>query len=519
MTELTNRQSLSSPRDLLDALRRWKFLVLACLVILPLAAYGLTAGTRASYQSSVLLQIQGPAVDTSLFATVVVPAAQETVVLSAARLITTSGVAQAAAARLNPKPSNPRALLDQITATPDTTAGFITITATASKPQRAVDIANAFAQAVVAGRTREAVTQLDAAIAQLVKQTAGLSKRDVQGRSQLSQQLQRFRALRAAQGSNAVIVEPAAVGTRAASLGVTRAVLLAFLIAALIAIGLVLLAERVDRRIRSPEDLEAITEMPLLSAVSPTAFAEPNDITSADVEAFQTLRASLTYFNIARRISSVLITSPGKQEGKTTVSINLALAMARSGKDVILVDMDLRRPAAAQRLGIRASDGLGSVLVDTLTLGDALKEVPSQGLSGGRLRVLPAGPPPPNPSELIGSQRMRTLIAELEGIADLVVLDSAPLLVVSDSLPLLEAVSGVVLVARIDRTHRAAMSRLGHIIASAGGKSLGVVATDAASGGLYGGYGYGSRSQAEAQVDQAEPLPAADAGPRAGQRS
>ncbi|MGI8559319.1 MAG: polysaccharide biosynthesis tyrosine autokinase [Solirubrobacteraceae bacterium] len=519
---MTEHQALSSPRDFLTALWRWKFLVAACLVSLPLAAYRLASGTRPQYQSSVLMQIQGPPVDTSPFATVQSNTTPESVVLSAARLITTSAVADAAAAHLSPEPADPRALLNQVTATPDTAGGFITITVKDGNPQRAGDIANAFAQAVVEGRTREAVSQLDSAIGQLVKQVAGLRPGDVQGRNQLSQQLQRFRALRAAQGSNASIVEPAVAGMRSSALGVTRAVLLGLLIAALIAIGLVLLAERVDRKIRNPADLEAITSLPLLSAIPPTAFANLDDGTPADIEAFRTLRAALTYFNIDRRISSVLITSAGKQEGKTTVSINLALAMARAGKDVILVDVDFRRPAAAQRLGITPSVGLGSVLVDTLSLEDALKDVPSPGLSGGRLRVLPAGPPPPNPSELIGSQRMHTLVAELEDIADVVILDSAPLLVVSDSLPLLEAVSGIVLIARINRTHRAALTRLGQVITSAGGNALGVVATDAASGGLYGGYGYGSGysgphvPQADAGFEQDARLSAAESDPRAG---
>jgi len=320
-----------------------------------------------------------------------------------------------------------------------------------------------------------------------------LSTKDVQGRNQLSQQLQRFRALQAAQSSNAKIVETASTGTRVNSLGATRAVLLGILIALLIAVGLVLLAERLDPRIRNPEDLEALTQLPLLSAIPPTAFADLESVTPADVEAFHTLRASLTYFNIDRRISSVLVTSSGKQEGKTTISVNLALAMARAGKDVVLVDVDFRRPAAAQRLGIPPSAGMGSVLVNALPLEDALIEVPYSGVPGGRLRVLPAGPPPPNPSELLDSQRMRALIVELEETADLVILDSAPLLVVSDSVPLLKAVSGVVLVARINRTHRAALMKLRQVVGSAGGNALGVVATDVTSGGLYGGgYGYGS---------------------------
>jgi len=487
---LSETQIPALQRDYPRIFWRWKWLVLACVVVMPLAAYAVASRTRAQYSSSVLLEVSGPAVDTSLFSTFVIPTSPDAVLHSVARLATTSTTARKAATYLHPAPADPRALLSHVTAAADTSAGFITLTATDPSAARAAAIANAFGNAVVANRIGQAITQLDVAIGQLGSQLAARPKSDVQGRLQLSDQLQRFRALRAAQGSNAGIVEPATPAGAPTSPGVIRAVVLGLIIAVLVAIGLVLFADSRDRRIRTPEEVESLTGLPLLGAIPATAFSGA-EMTQADEEAFRTLRNSLTYFNIDRRISSVLITSPVKEDGKTTVATNLAVAVARSGKNVILVEADLRRPAAALRLGVGQPIGLGAVLVDEISLPDALAEISVPARGAGRLRILPAGPTPPNPSELIGSQRMRALISELEALADLVILDSTPLLTISDSLPLLEAVTGVVLIARIDHTSHDALVRLQRVVASAGGEALGVVATGVSPGSLYSGYGYG----------------------------
>jgi capsular exopolysaccharide synthesis family protein len=485
----------SDVRAYLQVFWRWRFLVLAIVVVIPVAAYAYVSGQAKVYQSSVLMQVQQLTVDTSLFADTPAPQAQN--LTSAARLITTTGVARAAAKELGESPASARTLLVDVTATPDLDAGFITIAAHAPTARRAADVANAFASAVVTTRRNQAVARLTATIRKVSQQLNGLRANDVDGRRQLSEQLQRLRALQAAQGNNASVIEPAIASASPIAPRVTRTVVLAIVIAILLAGGAVVLAQGADRRLRDPRELEELTDRPLLSVIPATAFAgEPVD--RAGEEPFQTLRASLTYFNIDQPVTSVLISSPAQGDGKTTVATNLARAWARAGKDVILVDADLRRPRVAQRLHISEGFGLGAVLVNEIDLEHALVEpLDGEFAQGGRLRVLPSGDTPPNPAALLASQRMKSLIEQLSGMADFVIIDSTPLLVVSDSLPLVEVVSGVVAVARLNKTSKDALERFEQVIANAGGTLIGTVASGATSTDPYG-YGYGGYAQ---QVD------------------
>lgn len=479
----------SDVRTYLVALWRWKLLVLAFVVVIPAAVYAYVSSQPKVYESSVLLQVQPLAVDTSLFNTAV-PAPQAQTLLSAARIITTTGVAQAAAEELGEPSSSARQLLENVTATADVEADFISVTAQGRSGARAADVANAFAAAVVTTRAQQAVSRLNAAISNISDQLDRLARTDRDGRKQLSEQLQRLRALRAAQGNNARIVEPAVASSAPVAPKVTRTVVLAFIVVLLLALGAVVLAQGADRKIRDALELEEITGRPLLSSVPSSAFGDMQT-GGAEGEAFQTLRASLTYFNIDRPVSSVLISSPLQGDGKTTVATNLARVMARAGKDVILVDGDLRLPQVVSRFHIHGSAGLGGVLVGKASLEEAFVEPDLDVPDGGRLRVLPAGPPPPNPSELLASQRMKSLLEQLTAMSDLVIIDSTPILTVSDSLPLIELVSGIVAVARLNSTSKDALARFQRVVGNAGGTLLGSVATGAATAGLYGGYGYG----------------------------
>jgi tyrosine-protein kinase len=466
---------------------RWKWLFLVALLAFPIGAYFLSARNSKVYQSAVVLQISPLSTDSSLFGNQATPATTAEVVNNAARLVQTSQVAQEAARQLHPPPTRFRPLLNHIGVVPDSQASFVTITADSSSPQRAADIANAFAGALRITRAKQATDRLDRGISRLKLQLQQLTGDRVQQR-QLSQQLQQFRALRAVQDANAEVVEAAVPNGTAVSPRPIRTAALGLILGLLVGLGLIVLAENIDRRVRRADELEVLTGLPLLSSIPRSAY--PNQEHShLDEEAFQRLRANLTYFNIDRSLASVLVTSPVAADGKTTVATNLAKTLARSGKDVILVDADLRRPQVAERLGIKATSGLSSVLTSDENVQEALVEYPIESVYRGRLQVLPAGTPPPNPSELLASQRMRTLLSHLGIVSDIVVVDTSPLLTVSDTTPLLEQVSGIVMVAQVGQANKDAVRRFIQVVKAAHGSLLGVVATGTEPD-PHGYYGY-----------------------------
>ncbi len=195
---------------------------------------------------------------------------------------------------------------------------------------------------------------------------------------------------------------------------------------------------------------------------------------------------TLTYFNLDRELDVILVTSPGHEEGKTTVATNLATSLARDGRGVVLIDGDLRKPRAAERLGVTVTAGLEQVLTDEVNLMSALQPV---DVGGGWLQILGATGPARAPSILLGSKKMRLLIKILRAEFDLLIIDTPPLLAVSDAIPLLKDSSGALIVGQINRTHTAALIKSKEVIESAGGAVLGAVATGGKTGGLYGGYG------------------------------
>ena len=477
----------SNPREVFRLLWRRRWILLLCITLIPLATYLYSEQLTKSYQSSTVLQVQaiGDASDVVTDTT----SGGTTGNASVARLAETTGVADEAARVLGIAEGSLRGSIQGVS---DEDTGFITLTATWSTAKGAAEIADAGARALNATREKRGVVRANRAIAGVQRDLRKLSRgaEDATEREQLSEKLQRLRTLRAAQGSNAQVIEPATVPASPISPNPKRNAILALVLAILLGVGLVILVDRMDRRLRDANEVEKLTGVPLLAVISREAFPGGRP-SKRHALAFQTLRDSLTYFNVDEALTTIAITSPLKGEGKTTVATNLAVSLARSNKKVILVDADLRRPQVGRRMGVDESRGLSSVLLGA-DLEETLAEVPP---FGSRLRVLPAGPKPPNPSELIGSKRMSALLGELTELADVVVIDTTPLLVVSDAFPLLEQVSGTVGIARLDHTPRDAIQRMVEITTTAGGRVFGMVATGAKGGSLRGydyGYGYDS---------------------------
>ena len=469
------------PREFFRIVWRRKWLILLCVILIPLAVYIYSDRLTKSFESRAIVQVQNTATDSGLFVDQDLPTGTANTAKIAA-LVGTSGVADETA-RLMGEP--PGSLRGQISATDDQDTGFITLTATAGSGQRAAEIANAVARALRVTRQEAGIKRVDASIANVEKELAKLPQGEELQRSQLSERLQGLRALRAAQSENTQVIEAAGVPNAPVSPNPRRNAILAFVLALLLAAGAVTLAERLDRRLHDSRDLERLTGTPLLAQIPASAFPGVAPDPQLPI-IFQTLRDSLTYFNVDQRLASLLVISPLKGDGKTSVSTNLAVAFARAGKQVILVDADLRSPQVATRMGTPGQPGLSELISGNSDIHESLFEIEP---FGSYLRVLPGGSIPPNPSEMLGSARMSTILAELSEMSDLVIIDSAPVLVVSDAFPLFEQVAGIVSVSRLEQTPREAITRATEVAVSAGGRVLGTVATGSKQPG--DGYGYG----------------------------
>jgi capsular exopolysaccharide synthesis family protein len=484
----------SGTKDVMSYLRilwRWKFLILLFLVAAPAVAYVLELGKPNVYQSSSLVGVNSTTVNTSALNNS--GSFQTTNVTAIGALVTTSPVADLAAGLMTP-PANPTQIVGEVSASGDPTTNFVKITATDRDPQRAAIIANAFAEAIAKNLQQSAISQIQGTITGLRDQLAHLGRNDAT-RPQLQQELNQLVASKDTQKSEAAILQPATPSSTPSGPHRRRALELGLLIGILLAIGAVALAESGDRRLRTPEDLESFTELPLLAAVAPSAFAGSLATGPQDDEVFQMLRTSLMYFNVDNPLSSVMITSPGEKDGKTTVATRLAIAAAQAGLDVALVDADLRRAQVSAKMGVHTQHGLGSVLAGDLPLSEVLVEQDRQNSADGRLVILPAGYPPPNPSALLSSSRAVDVLRQLEAESDLVIVDTPAALAVSDPVPLMRSVSGVVIVARMNHSTRQTIKRLRKIIDQARGRLLGVVATGVSAGPGYEHYNpkyYGS---------------------------
>ena len=224
------------------------------------------------------------------------------------------------------------------------------------------------------------------------------------------------------------------------------------------------------------------------------------------------LRANLRYFDIDREVESVLVTSAAPGDGKTTVAWNLAAAAAGAGGRVLVIEADLRHPGLANSLGLRGSAGLSTVLAGEATLEATIQEIPVQEQASGRglrtVDVLLAGPLPPNPSDLLESDRMRELIADGERTHDLLVIDTPPTSVVSDAIPLIKQVGGVIVVARLAKTTREAALHLHNQLKNLDARVFGIVVnavgSDAGNYGYAYGYGYGDGDRPKKVDSQSE---------------
>ena len=215
-----------------------------------------------------------------------------------------------------------------------------------------------------------------------------------------------------------------------------------------------------------------------------TSLITLTDAQSPRAEAYRSLRTNLEFYSLENPLHTLLITSAEPDDDKSTVLANLGVIMAQSGKSVILVDADMRRPKLHAIFDLPNEVGLSTALTDQ----DAMLPVFETDLSN--LTVIPSGPTPLNPADLLASRRMNTIVSELKAQADMVLFDAPPLVAVTDGALLATKVDGVLLVARAGYTKRELVERAKDILGKVNANLVGSVLTNAAlDTGVYSYYG------------------------------
>ncbi len=329
-----------------------------------------------------------------------------------------------------------------------------------------------------------------------------LLKRDVETNRQLYEGLlQKLKEAGVAAGlksGNIRIVDRAEVPRAPSKPDIPRNLALALILGLTGGVGLAYLLEAIDNTVRTPEQVAQVAALPSLGIIPLSMRLAPNSSNgraklalavasgrssegielvahsrpkSEMAEAYRALRTSILLSSLGSPPKVILVTSALPQEGKTTTSINSAIVLAQKGARVLLVDADLRRPGIHQKMGLKPRAGLSTLLAGSDAFDDLV--IPSPQLPN--LFVLPAGPPPPHPAELLGSELMKSHLAEWRQRFDHILIDTPPTLSVTDAVLLSVEVDSVILVIRSGHTTKEALRRARYLLTQVNAHIMGVV--------------------------------------------
>jgi len=272
------------------------------------------------------------------------------------------------------------------------------------------------------------------------------------------------------------IIEPASLPRYPIGPNVTQTLLIAAAMGLALGLAGALLIEYLDDAIKTPEDITELLQLPTIGSIARIQGGQDRKLVTAVSprspisEAYRVLRTNIQFASLDKPLKSILVTSAGPYEGKSVTAANLAIAMALVGQRTILVDADFRKPAQQRLFGVTNDVGLANALLAQSELGNFLRPTRIENL-----RLLTTGMSLPNPAEVLASERMRGLVAQLKEEADIIIFDSPPCIPVADPAILSRLADGVILVVDSVRTHRDAAVRAKGIMEKAGARMLGIV--------------------------------------------
>jgi capsular exopolysaccharide synthesis family protein len=525
--------------EYVGALRRRKWIVLLAVVGVPLLAIGLALAQPSQYRASADVLMNRSNIGATLLGVPDPSTYQDPVRFSD----TQSALARvpevtADAARIARVPGVTGVyILDNSVVRPSPENDLLTFSVSSRIPEVASKLATAYAQAFIAYSDKLNTTALQQARSDLNRRlkelrAAGLTRTTLY--ANLAQTEQQLRTLELLQ-SRHKLVRPSVEATKVSPKPLSNAVL-GLMGGLLVGLGIALVLETLDKRVRSEDVIERRLQLPLLARIPdpPRSTRNKRDLVmlvdprSLRAEPFRRLRVNLEFVNRERQARTILVTSATSGEGKSTTVANLAVAAARAGQRVALVDLDLRLPTLHEFFRVPRLPGATDVALGRIALEDGLRKIAlddertlrvstngQPASAPGTLEFLSVGTLPPNPGEFLGTDGIGETLSALSERSDVVFVDAPPLLSVGDTLPLSARVDGVVIVTRFGIVSRSMLTDLVRALNTIPTDKLGVIITGAGDEETHG-YGYGSETVDDrfVEIEQTRSVtPKAGAGP------
>jgi capsular exopolysaccharide synthesis family protein len=522
--------------EYVEVLRRRKWIVLLAIVLVPAIAIAVALAQASEYRASADVLLKRSNIGATLLGVPDPSTYQDPVRFSEtqAALARVPEVA-ALAARIAGVPGITGAyILGNAVVRPSPANDLLRFSVSSREPEVAPKLATAYAQAFIAYSSKLNTTALQQARNDLTRRLKELRAAGQTGTAiyaNVAQTEQQLRTLELLQ-SRHKLVRPSA-GAAKISPAPRNNLVLGLMGGLVIGLGLALVLEMLDKRVRSEEVIERRLQLPLLARIPDPPRSTRNkralimlvDPRSMRTEPFRRLRVNLEFVNRERQARTILVTSATAGEGKSTTVANLAVAAARAGQTVALVDLDLRLPTLHEFFGLPRQPGATDVAIGSITLEEGLRQIPlnepelgssanGRASVAGALEFLSVGTLPPNPGEFLGAQGVGDVLSALSERADLVFVDAPPLLSVGDTLPLSARVDAVVVVTRVGIVSRSMLKDLARALDTIPTEKLGVVITGAGDEETYG-YGYSAEPERDDRIVELE-QPRSVASSRAG---
>jgi polysaccharide biosynthesis transport protein len=511
--------------DYLAILRRRKWIIIALPLIAAIAAVVFSRSQSPLYKAKAEVLVRRASVVT------VVTGLQDPSLGDPTRFLTTqSSIARApeladrvvAAAGIPGLTAG--TFLGESSVSPETDADLLDVFVSDRHPATAVRLANVYASELTKYKTEIDTQQINQAVDSLKNQLRTLRAQgaaDSTAYTTLAQYQGQLETVGKLLASNTRVLQPAN-GAGQVQPRPKRNGILGALFGGVLGIGLAFLAEALDRHVRSEQEIEEALGLALLGRIAKPGrrlrkkneLALLRDPQSVDAEAYRKLRTSIEFVNMDRGARTVMVTSAVQQEGKSTTIANLAVAFARAGRRVALVDLDLRRPLLHRFFHVNSSPGITDVAIRRIDLARATRAIalspdpgrsPAKAVNGGPpswapttngsarlegvLHLLPAGTLPPSPTDSLEDERVAGVLEQLADEFDIVLVDAPPLLAFGDAMLLSAHVDAMFTVVRLNVVQRPTLQELGRQLQNCRAPMLGFVLTGVGHGDGYR-YGY-----------------------------